>query len=214
MGNLSAPASALAARPTGSGAPAASSSAGATSLPVLPNEPAVPFVEIEALRTREFIPAAKEALTSLIGEQGRGAVLQPVFNWAGRNSLFPLHWGLACCAIEFAAAFGARWDAERFGVVPRSSPRQCDLLIVNGTVTWKVAHKLVTLYEQMPEPKWVIAMGNCATGGGPFRTAYSVVPGVDKLVPVDIYIAGCPPRPEALLDGILKLEDLIRERKE
>jgi NADH-quinone oxidoreductase subunit B len=175
---------------------------------------AVPFVEIEALRSKEFIPAAREALTSLIAEQGQAKVLRPVFNWAGRNSLFPLHWGLACCAIEFAAAFGARWDAERFGVVPRSSPRQCDLMIVNGTVTWKVAHKLVTLYEQMPEPKWVIAMGNCATGGGPFRTAYSVVPGVDKLVPVDIYIAGCPPRPEAMLDGILKLEELIRERKE
>ncbi len=175
---------------------------------------AVPFIEIEALRAKEFIPAARESLTALIKEQGEGRVIRPVFNWAGRNSLFPLHWGLACCAIEFAAAFGARWDAERFGVVPRSSPRQCDLMIVNGTVTWKVAHKLITLYEQMPEPKWVIAMGNCATGGGPFRTAYSVVPGVDKLVPVDIYIAGCPPRPEAMLDGILKLEELIRERKE
>ncbi len=177
-------------------------------------EPAVPFLEIEALRAKEFIPAAKEALGALIAEQGQARVIRPVFNWAGRNSLFPLHWGLACCAIEFAAAFGARWDAERFGVVPRSSPRQCDLMIVNGTVTWKVAHKLITLYEQMPEPKWVIAMGNCATGGGPFRTAYSVVPGVDKLVPVDVYIAGCPPRPEAMLDGILKLEELIRERKE
>ena len=177
-------------------------------------QPAVPFVEIETLRVKEFIPAAKEALSSLIAEQGQTKVIRPVFNWAGRNSLFPLHWGLACCAIEFAAGFGARWDAERFGVVPRSSPRQCDLMIVNGTVTWKVAHKLITLYEQMPEPKWVIAMGNCATGGGPFRTAYSVVPGVDKLVPVDIYIAGCPPRPEAMLAGILRLEELIRERKE
>ncbi len=184
--------------------------------PELPmaGQPAVPFVEIEALRTQQFIPAAKEALTDLIAEQGQAKVIRPVFNWAGRNSLFPLHWGLACCAIEFAAAFGARWDAERFGVVPRSSPRQCDLMIVNGTVTWKVAHKLITLYEQMPEPKWVIAMGNCATGGGPFRTAYSVVPGVDKLVPVDVYIAGCPPRPEAMLDGILRLEQLIRDRKE
>ena len=184
--------------------------------PPLPmvDQPAVPFFEIETLRAREFIPAAKEALTDLLREQTDGKLIRPLFNWAGRNSLFPLHWGLACCAIEFAAAFGARWDAERFGVVPRSSPRQCDLLIVNGTVTWKVAHKLITLYEQMPEPKWVIAMGNCATGGGPFRTAYSVVPGVDKLVPVDIYIAGCPPRPEALLDGILKLEELIRERGE
>ncbi len=178
------------------------------------DQPAVPFIEIETLRSKEFIPAAKEALGSLIVEQGQTKVIRPVFNWAGRNSLFPLHWGLACCAIEFAAAFGARWDAERFGVVPRSSPRQCDVMIVNGTVTWKVAHKLITLYEQMPEPKWVIAMGNCATGGGPFRTAYSVVPGVDKLVPVDVYIAGCPPRPEAMLDGILELEKLIRERKE
>lgn len=178
------------------------------------NEPAVPFIEIETLRAREFIPPAKEALSALVREQADGQLIRPMFNWAGRNSLFPLHWGLACCAIEFAAAFGARWDAERFGVVPRSSPRQCDLLIVNGTVTWKVAHKLITLYEQMPEPKWVIAMGNCATGGGPFRTAYSVVPGVDKLVPVDVYIAGCPPRPEAMLEGILTLEKLIQERGE
>jgi len=192
--------------------PAGAPAAGAE-LPMA-HEPAVPFVEIEALRAKEFVPAAKEALTALIAEQGQQKLIRPVFNWAGRNSLFPLHWGLACCAIEFAAAFGARWDAERFGVVPRSSPRQCDLMIVNGTVTWKVAHKLITLYEQMPEPKWVIAMGNCATGGGPFRTAYSVVPGVDKLVPVDVYIAGCPPRPEAMLDGILQLEKLIRDRKE
>ncbi len=177
-------------------------------------ESVVPFIEIETVRAKEFIPAAKEALSSLILEQGQSKVIRPTFNWAGRNSLFPLHWGLACCAIEFAAAFSARFDAERFGIVPRSSPRQCDLMIVNGTVTWKVAHKLITLYEQMPEPKWVIAMGNCATGGGPFRTAYSVVPGVDKLVPVDIYIAGCPPRPEAMIDGILQLETLIRERKE
>ena len=205
MGRLSAPA----APPL---KPVPSAAAGAE-LPVV-HEPAVPFLEIEAVRAKEFVPAAKEALTALIAEQGQQKLVRPVFNWAGRNSLFPLHWGLACCAIEFAAAFGARWDAERFGVVPRSSPRQCDLMVVNGTVTWKVAHKLITLYEQMPEPKWVIAMGNCATGGGPFRTAYSVVPGVDKLVPVDVYIAGCPPRPEAMLDGILVLEKLIRERKE
>ncbi len=202
---MSAPAKAIEAPPT-----VAIPSAGVAEV----TAPAVPFLEIEGLRSQQFIPAAKEALTSLLAERAHGKLIRPVFNWAGRNSLFPLHWGLACCAIEFASAFGARWDAERFGVVPRSSPRQCDLLIVNGTVTWKVAHKLITLYEQMPEPKWVIAMGNCATGGGPFRTAYSVVPGVDKLVPVDVYIAGCPPRPEALLDGILKLEELIRERQE
>jgi NADH-quinone oxidoreductase B subunit len=181
---------------------------------VPPTSPPIPTWEIEAVRAKEFIPPVKESLRDLISRKAVDGVTRPVFNWAGRNSLFPLHWGLACCAIEFAAAFGARWDAERFGLVPRSSPRQCDLLIVNGTVTWKVAHKLIALYEQMPEPKWVIAMGNCATGGGPFRTAYSVVPGVDKLVPVDVYIAGCPPRPEAMLDGILRLERLIQERKE
>ena len=193
----------------------ASPTTGAGDMPLeVIGQPGVPFVEIETLRAREFIPAAKEALTSLLKEQANGKLIRPVFNWAGRNSLFPLHWGLACCAIEFAAAFGARWDAERFGVVPRSSPRQCDLLIVNGTVTWKVAHKLIALYEQMPEPKWAIAMGNCATGGGPFRTAYSVVPGVDKLIPVDVYIAGCPPRPENMLDGVLRLEQLIKERGE
>ena len=211
MGGLTTPApQAVRLKPVGS---AAEGFVVGQELPMV-QQPAVPFIEIETLRAKEFIPAAKEALTSLIAEQGQAKLVRPVFNWAGRNSLFPLHWGLACCAIEFAAGFGARWDAERFGVVPRSSPRQCDVMIVNGTVTWKVAHKLITLYEQMPEPKWVIAMGNCATGGGPFRTAYSVVPGVDKLVPVDIYIAGCPPRPEAMLDGILRLEQLIRERKE
>ena len=205
--------------PSTQASPASKSPPGGSDVPLgsdLPMvaQPGVPFLEIEALRVKEFIPAAKEALSSMLVEQGQEKVIRPMFNWAVRNSLFPLHWGLACCAIEFAAAFGARWDAERFGVVARSSPRQADLMIVNGTVTWKVAHKLITLYEQMSEPKWVIAMGNCATGGGPFRTAYSVVPGVDKLVPVDVYIAGCPPRPEAMLDGILKLEQLIRERKQ
>ena len=129
-------------------------------------EPGVPFVEIEGLRTEQFIPAAKEALTSLIAEQAQGKLDPPGLQLGGPQLAVPAPLGLACCAIEFASAFGARFDAERFGVVPRSSPRQCDLLIVNGTVTWKVAHKLITLYEQMPEPKWVIAMGNCATGAG------------------------------------------------
>jgi NADH-quinone oxidoreductase subunit B len=175
-------------------------------------EPEVPFLEIEAVRAKEFIPVAKETLMGLIS-RGTDDVTLPFFNWAQRNSPYPLHIGLACCAIEFASAFGARWDGERFGILPRSSPRQADVLIVNGTVTWKLSHKIITLWEQMLEPKWAIAMGNCATGGGPFRTAYSVVPGVDKLVPVDVYIAGCPPRPEAMLDGVLRLERLIRERR-
>lgn len=213
MGGVTEAAPVAPTKPLPAAGPAGSPPPAGAALPMV-QDPVVPFFELETLRAREFIPAAREALGAMLAEQAQEKLVRPVFNWAGRNSLFPLHWGLACCAIEFAAAFGARWDAERFGVVPRSSPRQCDLLIVNGTVTWKVAHKLVALYEQMPEPKWVIAMGNCATGGGPFRTAYSVVPGVDKLVPVDVYIAGCPPRPEAMLDGILRLEQLIKERHE
>jgi NADH-quinone oxidoreductase subunit B len=175
-------------------------------------ESGVPFCEIEAVRAKEFIPIAKENLMGLVN-RGIDDVTVPIFNWAQRNSPYPLHIGLACCAIEFASAFSARWDGERYGILPRSSPRQADVLIVNGTVTWKLSHKIITLWEQMLEPKWAIAMGNCATGGGPFRTAYSVVPGVDKLIPVDVYIAGCPPRPEAMLDGILRLERLIRERR-
>ncbi|GAB6095063.1 hypothetical protein JCM14469_13150 [Desulfatiferula olefinivorans] len=128
------------------------------------------------------------------------------------NSLWPMTFGLACCAIEMMATGMARIDMARYGAeVFRPSARQCDLLIVSGTVNKKMAPAVITLYEQMPAPKWVIAMGNCAISGGPFAVEenYNVIEGVDKLIPVDVYIPGCPPRPEALIEGILKLQEKI-----
>ncbi len=137
------------------------------------------------------------------------------FNWAQRNSIYPLHFGIACCALESPmATFGPRFDMERFGVLPRSSPRQCDMLIVNGPVSYKLAKKLITLYEQMPEPKWVMAMGECSISGGPFWESYNIIEGVDKILKVDIYIAGCPPRPEAFFDGLFKFQQMIKDQKQ
>lgn len=132
------------------------------------------------------------------------------------NSLWPMTFGLACCAIEMMATGMARIDMARYGAeVFRPSARQCDLLIVSGTISKKMAPAVVTLYEQMPSSKWVIAMGNCAISGGPFAVEenYNVIEGVDKLIPVDVYIPGCPPRPEALIDGILKLQEKITGRR-
>ncbi|MGO9412210.1 MAG: NADH-quinone oxidoreductase subunit B [Spirochaetia bacterium] len=127
------------------------------------------------------------------------------------NSLWPVSFGLACCSIEMMAAGGARYDISRFGFeVFRPSPRQADVMIVAGTLTDKMAPVLKRLYEQMPDPKYVIAMGGCAISGGPFADSYSVVKGVDKIVPVDVYLPGCPPRPEALIDAFLKLRARLR----
>ncbi|MEW6192142.1 MAG: NADH-quinone oxidoreductase subunit B family protein [Bacillota bacterium] len=142
----------------------------------------------------------------------RNALIAPldlVFNWARKSSIWPVTFGLACCAIEMMAASLARYDLDRFGVMFRASPRQADLMIVAGTLTKKMAPTLKRLYEQMSSPRYVLAMGSCAISGGPFRDSYSVVPGADLVIPVDVYVSGCPPRPEALIEGILRLREKI-----
>jgi NADH-quinone oxidoreductase subunit B len=136
--------------------------------------------------------------------------LDKIYNWGRRSSIWPLMFGLACCAIEMICTAASRYDLSRFGMeVMRPTPRQSDLMIVSGTVTKKMIPQIVRLYNQMPEPKYVLAMGACASGGGPFKEGYNVVSGVDKYIPVDVYIPGCPPTPQALLHGLITLQRRI-----
>ncbi|MFO1477031.1 MAG: NADH-quinone oxidoreductase subunit B [Verrucomicrobiota bacterium] len=140
--------------------------------------------------------------------------LQDLYNWGRSNSVWPLGFGLACCAIEMIATSMARWDLARFGAeVFRPSPRQADLMIVAGTVTKKMAPQVVRLYNQMSEPKYVIAMGACAISGGPFKQGYNVLKGIDRYIPVDVHIPGCPPRPEALIHAFMTLQERIKEQE-
>src|SRR5512142_2291420 len=152
-----------------------------------------------------------EGLRSELQKQGIWVTsMQELYNWGRKSSIWPLQFGLACCAIEMIATAAARYDIARFGAeVFRATPRQADLMIVAGTVTKKMAPQVVRLYNQMPEPKYVIAMGACAISGGPFKDGYNVLKGIDRYLPVDVHIPGCPPRPEALIHAIITLQEKI-----
>lgn len=155
-------------------------------------------------------PTSPTQVTQDLSENVILTTVDDLYNWAKLSSLWPMLYGTACCFIEFAALIGSRFDFDRYGLVPRSSPRQSDLIITAGTITMKMAPALVRLYEEMPEPKYVIAMGACTITGGMFSSdSTTAVRGVDKLIPVDLYIPGCPPRPEAIFDAIIKLRKKV-----
>lgn len=169
------------------------------------------------LKTNVKFPPAKDqdivaaALSKSV--QDKGYVLtsaDKLFDWARTGSLWPMTFGLACCAVEMIHSYMSRYDLDRFGIFPRPSPRQSDVMIVAGTLTNKMAPALRRVYDQMPEPRWVISMGSCANGGGYYHYSYSVVRGCDRIVPVDIYVPGCPPTAEALVYGLLQLQKKIQ----
>lgn len=184
-----------------------------------PDTPTTNNLSLEQQQTERIMnPVERPQITQDLSENVILTTVDDLYNWARLSSLWPLLYGTACCFIEFAALIGSRFDFDRFGLIPRSSPRQADLIITAGTINMKMAPALVRLYEQMPEPKYVIAMGACTITGGMFTVdSPTTVRGVDKLIPVDVYIPGCPPRPEAIIDAIIKLrkkvaDDSMQER--
>jgi NADH-quinone oxidoreductase subunit B len=161
-------------------------------------------------RSQQAMPDPDKWLEDEISKHVLTTKLDVVLNWARSRSIFPLMFGLACCAFEMIGTAASRFDLSRWGMdIFRWSPRQADLMIVAGTLTWKMAPAVRRIYDQMPEPKWVLAMGVCAISGGTFRESYSVVPGVNCIIPVDVYVPGCPPRPESLIYGINKIQKKI-----
>jgi NADH-quinone oxidoreductase subunit B len=176
------------------------------------NAPVEKFKALKDEQAREILHDTIE-----VPEELQGSVvvttLDKVYNWSRKSSMWPLLFGLACCAIEMIATAASRYDLARFGMeVMRPSPRQSDLMIVSGTVTKKMVPAIVRIYNQMAEPRYVLSMGACATGGGPFKEGYNVVSGIDKFIPVDVYVPGCPPTPEALIFGLLKLHQKVERQ--
>lgn len=169
------------------------------------------------LSTEKVIPPASQqdvlpaAISKTLDEKGFLLTnADRLFDWARTGSLWPMTFGLACCAVEMIHAYMSRYDLDRFGMIPRPSPRQSDVMIVAGTLTNKMAPALRRVYDQMPEPRWVVSMGSCANGGGYYHYSYSVVRGCDRIVPVDIYIPGCPPTAEAMIYGLMQLQKKIQ----
>lgn len=175
---------------------------------IAPDAPLVTNVPMPPASAQDVVPAAISAHL-----EEKGFLLtqaDKLFDWARTGSIWPMTFGLACCAVEMIHSYMSRYDLDRFGIIPRPSPRQSDVMIVAGTLTNKMAPALRKVYDQMPEPRYVISMGSCANGGGYYHYSYSVVRGCDRIVPVDIYVPGCPPTAEALLYGILQLQRKIR----
>ena len=176
------------------------------------NVPASNFIDLKQEQVREYLHdtiAVPEELQANV----LVTTLDKVYNWSRARSMWPLLFGLACCAIEMIATAARRWDLARFGMeVMRPSPRQSDLMIISGTVTKKMVPAIVRIYNQMAEPRYVLSMGACATGGGPFKEGYNVVSGIDKYLPVDVYVPGCPPTPDALIYGLLKIHAKVERQ--